>query len=226
MPRQPQRLGTAGQKNLLLPLGQRQNAGGLDSERIDRIEGSRQLPLAPVNQENVGQRCPLAGQSGEPPSNHFVDTLKVIDAVHRLDAIAFVARFERQPVDELHEAGDRFVASQVGNVNTLNHAGRLGQAEHLFEPSQPLFGVNQKDFRLDVLLKITPLMQPFKQLDLVPQPGRPLKLKGRGGVEHLLPHLLEQLLLSPFQEGFQPIDVLPVLRLGDPQVARRGALIN
>ena len=68
MPRQPDRLRLAGTINLLLALGQRNQARRLDAEQVQRIEGRVELPLAAVDQQDVGEDLlvltPVAYASG------------------------------------------------------------------------------------------------------------------------------------------------------------------
>src|SRR3954447_14929685 len=59
VPAQAQRLRRAGAVDLLLALGQRQQAGRLDAEHPERLQGGVQLPLAAVDQEHVGKDLPL-----------------------------------------------------------------------------------------------------------------------------------------------------------------------
>ena len=62
--------------------------------------------------------------------------------------------------------------------------------------------------------------------NLVAQPGRLLEPQVRRRLGHLLPHLVEQRSCVAFQEHPQPLDVLAVFFLADPQVARRRALVD
>ena len=105
-----------------------------------------------------------------------MDALKVVDAVDCLDAVPLVARLERQAVDKLHEAGHRFVARQMGNVDSLDHAWRGLEPQHFFKASQPLLWVDQKNFRLHVVFQVAPLVERFEQPNLIAEPGRFFKL--------------------------------------------------
>ena len=155
-----------------------------------------------------------------------MNALEVVDAVDRLDAVALVAGLERQPVDELHEAGHGLVARQVGDVHALDHAGCFLQAEHLFQAREPLLGIDEKHLGLHVLLEVAPLVERFQEPDLVAEPRRLLEGERRRCREHVRAHLLEEPLLAPFEERLQPIDVLAILLLRDAQVARGGALAD
>ena len=61
-----QRLGFAWQENLFLSLRQRDDARRLDAERLEGVERSRELPLAAVDEEDVGQRLSFADEPREP----------------------------------------------------------------------------------------------------------------------------------------------------------------
>ena len=61
-----QRLGFAWQENLFLALRQRDDARRLNAERLEGVERRRELPLAAVDEEDVGQRLSLADEPREP----------------------------------------------------------------------------------------------------------------------------------------------------------------
>ena len=155
-----------------------------------------------------------------------MNTLEVVDAVDRLDTVALVAGLEGQPVDELHEAGHGLVASQMGDVHALDHAGRFFQAEHLLQAGEPLLGIDEEHLGLDVLLEVAPLVERFQEPDLVAEPGRLLESERRRRGDHVRAHFLEEPLLAPFEERLQPVDVLAILLLRDAQVAGGGALAD
>ncbi len=108
------------------------------------------------------------------------------------DLEAAVARLERQPVDELHQAGHRLAAAQVGDVDAFDRARRLGQLEHLLQPGQPLLGIDVKHFGLHVRVQFAALVERFEHVNLVAQPGRLFESQLGGRRLHLGLHLVEQ----------------------------------
>ena len=60
---QPQRLVAAGHVNLFLALGQRKDRRRPHAQRVQRAEGRVKLPLAAVDQEDVGQGVVLGRPS-------------------------------------------------------------------------------------------------------------------------------------------------------------------
>ena len=155
-----------------------------------------------------------------------MDALEVVNAIDRLDAIPLVARLEGEAVDELHEARHRFVAGEVGDVHALDHSRWFGEAEHLLQTGEPLLRIDEKHLWLHVLLKVAPLIERLQQTDLVSEPRRPLELERLRGLQHFLVHLGEQLLFAAVEKGLQPVDVLAILLLRNPQVAGSGALVD
>ena len=80
----------------------------------------RKLALAAVDQQDVGKHVAVVAQLAETPGDHFADAGEVVDALDVADAEPPVARLERQAVEELHQAGDRFVAAEVGDVDAFD----------------------------------------------------------------------------------------------------------
>src|SRR5947209_3470393 len=63
VPAQAQRLRLAGPVNLLLALRQRDQARRLNSQQVERLQRRVQLPLAAVNEKNIGERRLLVVQA-------------------------------------------------------------------------------------------------------------------------------------------------------------------
>ena len=81
---QPQRLVAAGHVNLFLALGQRKDRRRPHAQRVQGAEGRVKLPLAAVDQEDVGQGVALGRSFGQPlesPRNGLVDAGKIVDAL-------------------------------------------------------------------------------------------------------------------------------------------------
>ena len=61
-------------------------------------------------------------------------------------------------------------------------------------------------------------------MDFVAHPGGLLESQLPGGGGHFLVHFAEQLFLAPFEESLEAMDVVAVVLLRDPQIARGRAL--
>ncbi len=133
----------------------------------------------------------------------------------------FVARLERHPVNKLHQTGDRLAPAQVRNVHSLDPARRLCQLQHLLEARHALLRINRKDLRLDVRIQFAALIERFEQMDLVAQPGGLFELERLGRRFHLVPHLPKQSFFAPLKKLLQSANILAILFLGDPPIARR-----
>ncbi len=185
-----------------------------------------QLSFAAVDQHDVRKHFPFVIQAAIAASHDLVDTAKVVDSRHVPDLVASIARLERQPVNELDQAGHRLVALQVRDVNPLDGAWRGGQLQDFSQTSEPLLGINEEDLRLRMRFQFPALVERFQHLDLVPQSSGPFELQSRRGALHLVAHLLQQFLLVAVQEHLQAADVLAVVLLADPQVAGSSALVD
>ncbi len=59
----------------------------------------------------------------------------------RADLVTFVAVFEGQPVDELHQAGDRLAPLQMGDIDPLDAARQVfGRSKIFLSPAIPFLG--------------------------------------------------------------------------------------
>jgi hypothetical protein len=76
---EPQRLAGAGQINLFLAFGERQQRRRLDLLVAEGGQGRVQLSFAAVDQQDVGKDLVLV-QSRIPPRDDFVDAAEVVDA--------------------------------------------------------------------------------------------------------------------------------------------------
>ena len=89
----------------------------------------------------------------------------------RADLEPPVVRLERQAVDELHQAGHRFAAGQMGDVDPFDRPRRVLQLEHFLQAGQPLLRVDEEHLGLDVRVQFAALVERFQHLDFVAQPG-------------------------------------------------------
>ncbi len=104
--------------------------------------------------------------------------------------------------------------------------GRFVELEDFLQAGEALLWIDVEDFGLLVLVQLAAFAQALEHLDFVAQPGRLLKLKlGRCG-RHFLPHFVEQLLAVAFEKHSQPLDVVAIFFLADPQVAGGRALVD
>ena len=101
------------------------------SNSLKAASAAESCPLPPSIKQQVGKHLALVVQPLEPPGDHFVDAGEVVDPLHVADLEPLVAGLERQPVDELHQAGHGFAAGQVRDVDPFDRPRRLGQLEHL-----------------------------------------------------------------------------------------------
>ncbi len=128
-----QRIAFAGQIDLFFAFGQRQERGRIDLLIAECGQGSVQLAFATIDQQEIGKGRLLVVQATKPSRDNFVNRAKIVDTLHALDAIASISGLERQSIDKLHEAGYRFVATQVRNVNAFDHARRFGQLQDFLQ---------------------------------------------------------------------------------------------
>ncbi len=131
MAAQPKRLVGAHHEDLLFALGQRDHHWRADFQGGKRGQRGAELTFAAVDQENIGKDPAFVIQALEPPGDHLVDAGRIVHALDRANPVSLVARLERQPVDELHQAGHGLAAGQVGDVDPLDGPRRPGQTEHL-----------------------------------------------------------------------------------------------
>ena len=117
------------------------------------------MPLATVNQQDVGEDLLILVKSLKSPRHDFVDAGEVVDSLDALDAVALVSRLEGEPVDELHETSDGILPAEVRDIDPLDRARHLLEAEHLLQTGQPLFGVDIKHLGLLVCFELAPFVE-------------------------------------------------------------------
>src|SRR6185369_13663870 len=103
-----------------------------------------------VDEQNIGKGLQVIAEPLETARHHFVNAGEIVNALDVANAKSSIARLERQPVDELHEAGHRLVAAKVGNIDPLDCARLLGQLQDFLQAGQSLFGVDVKHLGLGV----------------------------------------------------------------------------
>ncbi len=87
-------------------------------------------------------------QLAEASRDHFVDTSKVINALHVLNTVSSISGLEGQSINKLHQTGDRFVAPQVCNIDAFDHSRRRLQFQDLLQTVDALFGIDVEDLGL------------------------------------------------------------------------------
>ncbi len=104
-----------------------------------------------------------------------------------------VARLERQPVDELHQAGHGLAAAQVRDVDAFDRPRRLGQlAAPSASPASPFLGSMGNTSGCTCVSSSPRSSSVSEHVDLVAQPGGLLELQLAGRRRHLLAHLVQQ----------------------------------
>ncbi len=104
--------------------------------------------------------------------------------------------------------------------------GLLRQIQHFLQPGQAFLRVDVEDLGLRVRVQFAAVVERFEHVDFVAQRGGLLELQRLRRFLHLVTQLSQQPLLVAVQEHLQPLDVLAVVLLADPQIAGRGALLD
>jgi hypothetical protein len=160
------------------------------------------------------------------PGDDFVNRRVIVHAGHLANAKSAVARFERQPVDELDQAGHGLGSRQVGNVDSLDRPRLFRQLEDLLQPRESFFGVLVKNLGLLMLFEVAAVGDGFQHLDLIAEPGSLFESPRVGGRLHFSSHLSKQRLAVAVEELPQPSDIAAVLFARDAEVAGGSALAN
>ena len=138
--------------------------GGTTLSDSNAARAELELPLAAVDQPDVGKRLVALLEPLDPPRDDLADRREVVDARHALDLVTAIARLERQAVDERHQRADHLVAAQMGDVHAVDRARNRVELQDLLEPLQPLAGIDVEDLRLGVFGQIA------AQVDAPPAP--------------------------------------------------------
>src|SRR5439155_6216352 len=156
MPAQPHRLGVARAINLLLALGQRDEARRLAAEHAKHLQRRVELTLAAVNQEDVRiDDLFVMPAHAKTPRYHFADRCEIVHAFHTANPIAAITGLERQPVDERHERRDRAFAAEMRDVNAFDDAWDPRQPENLPQTGQSALRLDLENLRLHVFIDVT-----------------------------------------------------------------------
>ena len=184
------------------------------------------MAFAAVDEQDVGERFPVALQSPQSAADDFPHRREIVDAVDRADAVAFVAGFERQPVEELHDAGHRFAALQVRDVHTFNPSRPFGQFEDLLQAGHSFFGIDVEHFGLCVRFEVAAQIQVFERRNFIANAGRFFELQLLRRQPHLVSQFFQQPVFLAVEEHPQPANVFAVILFTDPQVAGSRALVD
>ena len=76
----------------------------------------------------------------------YGETSVLVTAARATNAKATIARPKRKPVDEVDQAGDRFVAAKVGDVDPLNGPRLPVEMKHLLQADETFFRIGVKRF--------------------------------------------------------------------------------
>ncbi len=109
-----------------------------------------QLAFSAVDQQQIGIHLVLIVHPAIPARDDFVDTAVIVDAFHAADFVAAIPRLEGQSIDELHDAGDGFSATEMRDIDTFDRPRSLLQLEHLAETGEAFFRIDVENFRLGV----------------------------------------------------------------------------
>ncbi len=113
----------------------------LDSERTKDLVGARQLTLAAVDDNQVGQFGLLLDQPRIAPVDDLAHGGEVIGSDDGLDIEMTVLPARRLAVAEYHAGGDRMGPLQVGVVEALDVAGRSVEMQLLLHGGHQPFGM-------------------------------------------------------------------------------------
>ena len=215
--------------DLFLLLGQRDQVGGSTPSIAKGRQGRVELPLAAVDQEDVGERLVVA------PAAAWIRrvTTSRIEAksstpCDALDLVAAIAGLEGQAVDERHQRADRLGAAQVGDVHAVDRSGGSIEVEDLpAAPSGPCAGRRRRPRAGRAWSRSPRRLRFSRRLDLVAEPGGLLELEGLARLAHLLFHLARGAAsFLPSRKRRRRRMSLAVVLAIDPQVARRRALVD
>jgi hypothetical protein len=137
---EPQRLGLPRHVDFLLAFGQRDKRGRGDVQFPKSGDRGVQLPFAAIDQQQIGKDLGFVAQPPIPPRDDFVDAAEVVDAGDFADLVPSIARFERQAVDELDQAGHGLPAAQMRDIDAFERARRGVQVQTLRNPANPFLG--------------------------------------------------------------------------------------
>ena len=151
--------------------------GGTTLSESNAARAELKLPLAAVDQPDVGERLVALLKPLDPPRDDLADRREVVDARHALDLVAAIARLERQAVDERHQRADHLGAAQVGDVDAIDRARNRVELQDLLQALQALARIDVKDLGLSMLGQVAAQVERAERLDLIAEPGRLLELK-------------------------------------------------
>ena len=164
------------QKDLFLAFGERANKWGRHTNAAQCRHGGPQLPLAAIDQQNIGKCFSFLLQPSKVSADDFAHRREIVDAVDRADLESFVTVLERKPVNELDATGNGFSTLEMRNVHSFDATRQRRQFEYFLQTEQSAARIDLKYFRLRVLFQIPSQIQVFQGLDLIAQAGCLFKL--------------------------------------------------
>ena len=131
---QPERLGSAGQEDLLLALREPRVRDVGQPEVVEGSGGRAELAAPAVHQDQVGQFLALGEHPPVAPQHHLAHRGVVVGlSLDGADAEPPVRRGKRLAALEDHHRGHHLAPAQVGDVERLDAAGLGGELEGLLE---------------------------------------------------------------------------------------------
>src|SRR5438876_723067 len=117
---------------------------------------NRMNPAGAVSQFDQIRRSPILlfgrHSCASSVSTHLADRGEIVDSFDAANFEPFIARLERQPVNELHEAGNGFSPAEMGDIDSFDPSRRRGKFENFLKARQALARVDEKYFGLHVLV--------------------------------------------------------------------------
>ena len=226
--------------NLLVFLRQTENRNRLQSESSQLCTRRIQLPLAPIDQNQIRQahtargcgaggrfrRGDVALQSRVPAPDGFGHARKIILGGDGFHAEPAVIRTVRPALPEAHQRRHHERAADVRDVVTFNAGGRHRQTEDLAQGHQIRRRVQGHRQIVGHPLKLLRLLRgPLQILQRVAQLGGQFKFLFPRRPHHLRLQLVPQFLGLPLQEFHARLHLRQVLFATDiPHAGRRAVL--
>ena len=186
-------------------------------------QGRVELPLAPVDEQDVGGVFALRNVL-ETPQHGFVDAGHVVGPRHAANLHPLVTRLERQTVEKLHHARHGFRAGDVGDVDALDGARpRPGAAPSANRPA-PL-GIDREDFRLHVLFQLS-RSSSDSSISISSRNRAASSNCSSLAAAAISSRISAEQRFLAVEEALQAVNVLAVFLPGNPQVAGGRALAD
>lgn len=195
---------------------------------FEDVHGGVELADAAVDKDQIGEKLVAGGGLAIPAGDDFLDGEEIVVALAMLDAIAAIAVFEGNAINETDERADHFASLQMGDIDAFDDARRLGEIEGRLKLGDPFARVADEGFMLPEFFGAFagPLAEGLERFDLIAQSGGAFEVEISRGFVHLFFEVAKDAFAVAVEEAVEIADIFGISIARNLGGAGGGALFD